>query len=428
MAEINERLDREAIETVENAENGQTVEKPKKGKSIAVIIVAIFLIGAIAGGIGTVAVLQNIGKTALVDRAYLNEVTGIAAKYAKLEAFYRAIETDYYGEYTDEELMEGIYDGLFSKLDKYSCYMTAEEYKANTESTMKTFSGVGVVMSVTDDDKVIIISVYRGTPAEKAGLKAGDILLEIDGKTYAGSQLENASNALRGEKGTKVKVKYLRGSKEKEVVMVRDTINNETIYTGTVLENLSDGHKIEYIGIESFGSGTGTEMEDILHGMEMDGTEAFILDLRNNPGGVVESACKVADLLLKEGVVMTTKTKQGSEDTVVSDSTATSLPFVVLVNQNSASAAEIVAAAIKGNKAAKIIGMPTFGKGVVQYIREINGGGGDAIKLTFEEYFGPNDLKINDIGVKPDITVDLTSDDKEDVQLARAIEEILKEL
>ena len=403
-------------------------EHKKKGASIAIILVAIFLIGAIAGGIGTVTVLQNVGKTALVDRNYLDQVTEIATKYAKLESFYRAIESDYYGDYTDEELMQGIYNGLFSKLDKYSCYMTAEEYKANSENTMKTFSGVGVVMSVTDDDKVVVLSVYRDTPAEKAGLKAGDILLEIDGKAYAGSQLENASNALRGEKGTKVKVKYSRDGKEKEVVMVRDTINNETIYTGTVLDNLSDGHKIEYICIESFGNGTGTEMEDILHDLEMDGTEGFILDLRNNPGGVVESACKVADLLLKEGVIMTTKTKQGSEDSVVSDAYATSMPFVVLVNENSASAAEIVAAAIKGNKAATIIGMPTFGKGVVQYIREVNGGGGDAIKLTFEEYFGPNDLKINDVGVKPDITVDLTEDDKEDVQLARAIEEILKKL
>ncbi len=424
MTEINDNFDCEAVGTNQALQK----QKQKRGTSIAVIIVVIFLLGAFTGGIGTVTVLKNVGKTALVDRNYLDQVTEIAAKYAKLEAFYRAIETDYYGDYTDEELMEGIYRGLFSKLDKYSCYMTAEEYRANTESSMKTFSGVGVVMSVTDDDKVIVISVYKGTPAEKAGLKAGDILLEVDGKAYAGSQLENASNALRGEKGTKVKVKYLRKGKEKEVVMVRDTINSETIYTGTVLENLSKGHKIEYIGIESFGNGTGDEMEDIIHGMEMDGTEAFILDLRNNPGGVVESACKVADLLLKEGVIMTTKTRQGSEDAVVSDNAATSLPFVVLVNENSASAAEIVAAAIKGNKAAKLIGKTTFGKGVVQYIRQVNGGGGDAIKLTFEEYFGPDDIKINGVGVKPDITVDFSAEDENDAQLSRAIEEIVKVL
>ncbi len=400
----------------------------KKKRYIAIMLICVFIAGASAGGVGTVVFMQHFGKTALVSRDYLDKVSEVAEKYAKLEAIYNIIETDYYGDYTDEGLMNGIYSGLFSSLDKYSGYMTAEEYKNSTETTLRIFYGVGVVMSVSDDNKIIILGVYRDSPAEKAGLKEGDVILEVDGKAYDGSQLESASNALRGDKGTKVKVKYSRNGKEGNAVMERDTINNETIYTGSIMESISEGHKIVYVGIESFGNGTAEDFEYIMRDLELDGTEGFILDLRNNPGGVVETACKVADLILKEGVIMTTKTRQGSGSSVVSEASSTTLPYVVLVNENTASAAEIVAAAIKGNKAAKLIGVKTFGKGVVQYVRTINGNDGDAIKLTFEEYFGPDDLKINEVGVIPDIEVDLTDDDKTDKQLETAIKELLKEL
>ncbi len=399
----------------------------KKKSYIAIMLVCVFISGAFAGAAGAVTYLQNFGDNLFVSRSYLDQVTGIAEKYAKLDLFYRTIESDYYGDYTDEALMNGIYDGLFSALDKYSCYMTAEEYKNTTEATMKTFSGVGVVMSVSDDNRIIVLSVYRDTPAEKAGMKEGDYILEVDGKAYSGNQLDSASSALRGEKGTKVRVKYSRDGKEKEVVMTRDTINNLTIYTGSLLDDISQGHKIGYICIDSFGNGTGDEFKDIIRDMEIDGTEGFILDLRNNSGGVVETACEVADALLKEGIIMTTKTRQNSEDRVVSDATATSLPFVVLVNEHTASAAEIVAAAIKGNNAAKIIGTQTFGKGVVQYIKQLSDGSGDAIKLTFQEYFGPDDLKINQVGIKPDIVVENDSDSEEDAQFMRAVKEILSE-
>ncbi len=400
----------------------------KKRKYIAIMLICVFITGASAGGVCTVAFMQHFGKTALVDRDYLDRVSGIAEKYAKLEAIYNIIETDYYGDYTDEGLMNGIYAGLFSSLDKYSCYMTEEEYKKNTETTLRVFYGVGVVMSISDDNKIVILSVYRDSPAEKAGLKEGDIILEVDGEAYDGSRLESASNALRGEKGTKVKIKYSRNGKEGNAIMERDTINNETIYTGSILESVANGHKISYIGIESFGNGTAEDFEYIMRDLELDGTEGFILDLRNNPGGVVETACKVADMILKEGVIMTTKNRQGEGNSFVSEASSTTLPYVVLINENTASAAEIVAAAVKGNNAAKLVGTKTFGKGVVQYVRTISGEDASAIKLTFEEYFGPDDLKINEVGVSPDIMVEFNADGDTDNQLEAAIKELLKSM
>lgn len=399
----------------------QEVKKSKKktkARWLSLFMVAVFIMGGIVGSVATVLGMRFIDGTVLVKKDFLDHTTYMAEKYNKLEYLYRVIESNYYGDYTDEQLMTGTYEGLFSALDKWSEYLTAEEMQQLMNYTNSSFQGIGVVMQATKDNRIKIMAVYNDAPAEKAGLKPGDYIVAVDGKTYDGAHLEDCSNALRNEIGTKVKVTYERGGAEKTVTITCNTVDTGTIYSGTVKDSKRN---IGYIMIGTFGEKTAEEFDRALRNFEVEGCEAVIIDLRGNGGGVVDSATAIADRLLPEGNIIVTKSKVEGEVFTNSDASCTKLPFVLLVDENTASSAEILTAAVKGNQAAPVVGTKTYGKGVLQKVANITKDGKDAFRITYAEYFGPGDLKINGVGIEPDYVVEQDEDSAKDMQLEKAI-------
>ena len=408
----------------ENPEAAEKDQRPhgKKGRKkayLSLFMVCVLVFGICLGTLlGTIVIPRTTGAV-LVSKEYMDKLAEMGDRYAKLE-YLRLIIDKYYFEEPDEEaLLEGAYKGMFGALDQYSEYMTPEEYENFVNYTNSVFVGIGVLMTVDDRNQVIISGIYENSPALRAGLKEGDIIKAVDGKAYSGDQLSECSEAIRKEEGQVSSITYIRGGKEytKDIVCA-------PVETGTVFDTYIDyeGHKIGYIRIYTFGDKTADEFEKALRDMEVDGTEAFILDLRSNGGGEVKAATAIADRLLPECLIMTTKSRVEGESKVNSKESCTGLPFVVLVNSNSASASEILAAAIKGNHAAPIVGETTYGKGVLQTMGKVTKNGSDAFKITYAEYFGPGDMKINEKGIKPDYEVKLSPEDEKDAQVLKALE------
>ena len=329
----------------------------------------------------------------------------------KMNAILHCVDDKFYFNYTDDEIYEGIYKGMVSGLgDKYSEYMTKDEYNLFMESNEGSFYGVGIVI-LDDSQQFNIINVEKDSPAEKAGIKTGDVLLQVDGKSY--DSLETLVTNLRGEEGTKVKVTVLRGDETLDFDMTREEIVERSV-TSEVL----DGN-IGYIKVSSFIETTDDDFRDALDEMENKEVKGLIIDLRDNGGGLLPDSLNIGDMLLDKGKLLTYIDKDGNKTAEYSNDGRTDLNYVVLVNGNTASASEVLAAAIKDNDGGKIVGEKTFGKGIVQTTRKLYDG--SAIKLTEYEYRSPEGHKIHEKGVKPDVKVKNRSEDN-DVQLEKAKE------
>lgn len=409
----------------EDAKQQESPEKmPHRGKGrkktyLSLFMVCIFVVGLCLGALTSAFVIPRLGGAVLVQKDYLDQLTVLGAKYSKMEYLNRLIQEYYYEEVDEDKLLEGAYRGLFDSLDEYSAYMSEEEYNNLINVTNSSFVGIGILMTKGENNEIVISGIYEDSPAMKAGLKEGDIIIRVDDKEFDWDKSAECSETLRKEAGGKSKVTFRRNGKE-----YTKTITCATVETGTVFsDNLNyEGHKIGYIRIFTFGHKTADEFDSALREMELHGTEAVIIDLRANGGGEVDAATAIADRLLPEGPIMVTKSRKEGETKVNSKEGCTNLPYVLLVNSSSASASEILAAAIKGNKAAPIVGETTYGKGVLQTVGKIAQNSDDAFKLTYAEYFGPGNLKINGKGIKPDYEVKLTADSGKDTQLEKALE------
>lgn len=332
-------------------------------------------------------------------------------RYSKLNSIYEEVMNSYYIEPDEDAMHEMMYKGLIAGLnDPYSAYMTAEEYDSYEESITGEFEGIGIVFSTDNDGSFVVIQVYPDSPAEKAGLKSGDILLKADGKAYG--TMEELSAAIKGKAGTKVTVTYMRDEKEYDVEIERAQIVNETVKS-----EILDGN-IGYIAISGFEGHTGEDFLAALDEMENKKVKGLVIDLRDNGGGTVSTCIEVTDALMGESVIVTMEDRFGKSEEYTSDKEATELPYVVLVNENSASAAEIMAAAVKDNTDNPVVGTTTFGKGIVQMSGELDDG--SALKLTIMQYFSPAGDVIHKTGVKPDFVVKNNGD--VDTQLKKAIE------
>lgn len=352
-------------------------------------------------------------------------------KFAKMNFLEKFVKENYLYPVTDEELAIGELKGVVAGLnDPYSEYLTKEEYNSLTETTSGKFYGIGVFISNQNDEFITVISPIKDSPADIAGLKAGDKIIKVDDKEYNASQTSEAMKAMRGEKGTEVKITILRTStgKTKDYNIVRDEIKEETI----ISSNLNG---IGYIGITQFSEDTSKDFKREIEKLQKENINSIIIDLRGNPGGIVDTAAEVADILLPEGMIVYAKDK--NKNTVFefkSDKNFVDLPLVVLINQGSASASEILAGAIRDYNRGTIIGKKSFGKGIVQSAMRFPRG--DGIKLTTSEYFSPKGINIHKIGIEPDIEVDLEKDIKgigiehinEDAQLQRAMEVLRDEV
>ncbi len=396
-----------------------TKHKSKKRRWPTQVLLIVFVFGLCIGMLSTSFIIPRIQGVALVNKDYLDYASTMAEKYGKMEYLNTLIQKFYYQDVDGNALMEGAYRGLFSSLDQYSAYLSEEEYSDLRNYTNAAFEGVGLLMTLTEDNQIIVSGVYDNSPAMKAGIKEGDIITAVDDVKYDGDTFSQCADAMRKEAGQKSKLTYLRGDKEYTKTITCGLVETGTVYSQVFEE---DGKKLGYIRIYTFGHKTADEFDQALRDMELDGTQAFILDLRSNGGGEVDAATAIADRLLPEGQIMVTKSKVEGESRVNSKSGCTKLPYVVLVNGHTASASEILTAAIKGNDAAPIIGEKTFGKGVLQSIGQISKDSKDAFKITYAEYFGPNNLKINSVGIEPDYKVTLSAEDEKDMQFAKAVE------
>ena len=347
-----------------------------------------------------------------------------ASSEEKVEALKKLIDEKYMGEVDEDALKEGLYKGYVQGLDDpYSVYYDEEETKELYETTEGEYSGIGAVLSQDLKSGVItLVQIYEDSPADKAGLKDEDILTKVGTLDVTGMDLSEVVTYIKGEKGTEVELTVLRGEDADEVTVtaVRDTVEAQTVE----YEMLED--QIGYLAVSEFDSVTYGQYEEALEALSDQGMEGLVVDLRNNPGGNLNTVCDMLDLVLPEGTIVYMEDKEGKRQTYSSDDAhQLDVPMAVLVNGNSASASEIYAGAIQDHEAGTIVGTQTYGKGVVQQIFDL--GDGTSVKLTIAEYFTPKGRSINGEGVTPDLEVEYELDEKDpeaDNQLEAAAEAV----
>lgn len=351
----------------------------------------------------------------------------------KLDELLGQISLYYYEDVETDDLQEGLYSGLLEGLnDPYSAYYTEEEYKELLTQTNGNFYGIGAVLSQDAETmQVTITQVYEDSPAEKAGLQAGDIIVKVEDIDSTSMEVTDLVQHIRGEEGTKVHLQIYREGESDylEYDIERAKVNYETV-SSQMLEN-----GIGYIYVSEFGEDTGNQFEEAIAELESQGMEAMIVDLRNNGGGLITTVTQMLDDILPEGVLVYTEDKYGNrQDFKSSGDTSMDYPIVVLVNGYSASASEIFAGAIRDYEYGTLVGTTTYGKGVVQKIIPLPEG--DAIKLTIAKYYTPKGENIQGTGIEPDISLEYeyTGDVEEefdiykDNQVAKAIEVLQGEM
>ena len=346
----------------------------------------------------------------------------------KLKAIRKIIDENYlYEDEIDEDaLTEGMYAGYVNGLgDPYTVYFTSEETKEMFESVSGEFSGVGAQLSQNYETyQVTITKVFESSPAEEAGLKAGDILYKVDERELQDEDLTEIVTWIKGEEGTEVTLGVIRDGKELELTATRRKIE-----VPTVEYEMKEG-QIGYIAISEFDTVTYTQFENALDDLENQGMKGLVIDLRSNPGGSLETVVNMLNLILPKGVVVSTKDREGNTEEYTCDGKHEfSKPMAVLVNQYSASASEIFAGAVQDYGTGEIVGVTTYGKGVVQQIIGLKDG--SSIKVTISEYFTPNGRSINGEGVTPDVEVEYERDEENpdaDNQLDKALEVIREKL
>ena len=375
----------------------------------------VMLIVAICVGIGINAVKTETGSKTTIS-------SGVSGK---LDFLKEVIDLKYLEKTDEKTLEENIYKGLLQGLnDPYSVYYTKDEYDALKEETSGSYCGIGALVSQNADTGVITaINVFKGSPAEKAGMKNGDIIYKVEDKEVTGEDLNNVVAKMKGEKDTKVKINVYRTS-EKEYIDLE--ITRDKVDVPTVEHKMLDKSKgIGYIQITQFEEVTYDQFKEALDDLKKQGMKSVIFDLRNNPGGLYDTVCEMLDDLLPEGTLVYTKDKDGNKQEKKSDANFLDMPMVVLQNENSASASEIFAGAIQDFRAGKIVGTQSFGKGIVQSIIPLSDG--SAVKLTVEKYYTPKGVNIHGKGITPDVKVEISKGGKKDNQLQKAIEVIEKE-
>lgn len=343
-----------------------------------------------------------------------------------LEKYREIIDKYYLGEVDEEKLKEGAIKGYIEGLgDPYTEYISKEDMEDYLDDTMGNFVGIGIYMiKNTDYDRIQVLSTIKGSPAEKAGVQAGDLILTVDGVEYKADDMTTASNNIKGEEGTKVTIELLRGTETIKYEITREKVKVNQV-EGKVLSN-----NIGYIKFTSFDETTADDFKAKFEELNKQGIKSLIIDLRNNGGGIVDQALEIADFITDKNSVLLYEVDKNNKETVkkAKIEPIINMPIVILTNENTASASEILAGALKDLEKAKTVGTTTYGKGVIQQILRLSDGSG--LKVTIEEYQTPNRNKIHKVGIEPDEKVELPESienvlnvkESEDTQLQKAIE------
>lgn len=343
----------------------------------------------------------------------------------KIRQIEEMLDTYYVEDYDKELAEELMYTGLVAGVgDPYTYYLSADSLAEQVEKNSGHFVGIGVEIYAGDDGYIVVSSVTPGGPAEAAGILAEDKITEVDGESITGKTAADVSALVKGEEGTDVTLTIFRESTGE---VLEKTVTRQDIQVQTVSWRMMDDN-IGYISITNFRENTYNQFKEALDTLEAEGMEKLVLDLRNNTGGLVKSAHEIGEELLPEGIMVYTMDKEGNREDTLCDDVYNDVPMVVLVNGNSASAAEILAGAIQDTGRGELIGTTTFGKGLVQRIFTLPDGSG--LNVTIQKYYTPNGTSIHGVGITPDYEVELPEEYAQqtnipaeaDTQLQKAVE------
>lgn len=337
---------------------------------------------------------------------------------AKLNAIDSVLDSFYFEEVDDEKAKDSIYKAYLSSYgDKYTVYYTADEYKKLTETTNGTFSGIGAVCQLSSEGGILLVEVYESGAGYKAGLRSGDRIIQVDGTDVTDMDLSSAVALVKGEKGTQAALKIVRDGATYDYTVVRDEVEVQTVNYAMTEDNIG------YISVSQFENVTAKQFKAAIEDLKSEGAKGIIIDIRNNPGGLLTTVISMLKDILPNGLIVYTEDKDGNrKEYSDNDNEELDMPLAVLVNGNSASASEIFAGAIQDYGKGVIVGTQTFGKGIVQTVKPLTDG--SAIKFTIAKYFTPKGQDIHGKGVTPDVVVEYDKDADEDTQLNAALESV----
>ena len=377
---------------------------------------------------GVLVVALAAGGVKFVQQRQYNGVLSDSSHVQKIEYLEKMIDQEYLGEVDNAEMAEGIYAGLVYGLgDVYSRYYTADEYAQETASTDGAYAGIGVSIQKNKNGGVQIAECYEGGPGAEAGLQTGDVITAINDTDVTDMELSDVVSLIRENKDNTIVLTVFRENEEKSREISVDVTDVEL---PSVFGEMLD-KKTGYIQITQFTGVTPQQYKDMFAELKDKGMERLVIDLRDNPGGLLTSVCDILREILPEGLIVYTEDKYGNREEENCDGKhQLDMPLAVLVNENSASASEIFAGAVQDHEVGTIVGTTTYGKGVVQELRQLSDG--RAVKLTVSNYYTPNGNSINKVGIKPDVEVKLASEllnkdeitHEEDNQLQKALDVI----
>jgi carboxyl-terminal processing protease len=410
---------KENNENANEARDGKVDKKRGKAGYIMIVVSLLVLTNLVSLYAGSLVSL-NLGDKVMISKAEkekleaVNDIIATNGELSKVVSSYNgvlnfkklfevreALHKYYFGDIDEEALLEGAVKGMTGALnDPYTVFMNKKEFEDFSNQTDGSYVGLGLQVGVKDD-KITVIAPFDNSPAKKAGIITGDVIQKVNGKDVSGKDLELAVSMMRGKEGEEVTVTFSRAGRGSfDVTMKRAKIDLVTV-TGEMLEN-----NIGYIQVSMFDDHTDENFEKKLRELKGKGAKGLIIDLRSNPGGLLDSCVNLTSHFVEKGkVIVSTRDKAGNEKQYPSKGgVAIGMPLVVLTNEGTASASEIVSGAVRDYKLGTVIGMKTFGKGVVQTMLPYKDG--TALKVTISKYFTPSGENINKIGVKPDIEVE----------------------
>ncbi len=393
-------------------------EEEKRGfpKIILVILFLVVAIGSFFGGsiygsLNSPVILPDGGGSSTND-----------SSFDKLFEVKDVLHQQYYQDIDDEALLEGAIKGMVDAVgDPYTVFFNQEEYQEFQDDGQGNYVGIGVMVGIKED-KIVVITPFEGSPAYEAGIRAGDFILKVEGVEYKGSEMDKAVSVIKGEEGKPVTLTISQNGVEKDVTIVRASITLVNVQSEMV-----DGN-IGHVTMLQFTNNTAKQVREAMEELKAKGAEGYILDLRGNPGGYLDEAVDTASLFVEKGktVLYTLDKAQQKREYLSKGGDFIGAPLVVLLDEGSASASEVVAGALKDYKAATIVGQKSFGKGIVQMV--FNVGNKEGVKVTVSSYYSPNGINIHGEGILPDVEVQLpegveaplTIDN--DTQLQKAVE------
>jgi carboxyl-terminal processing protease len=401
------------------------MNKNNNKKWYVLIFIAVLIVSNIATFFFTNLITIAVGDKVIVQAKDAHTADFINKMlYLKNE-----IQTSYYKDVKEQDLFDGALAGMFDAVgDPYTAYYDEDQFSTYMEQLEGSYVGIGVVVTMSEDDRVTVVSPIEGSPGQKAGLASGDIITAVDGKGIEGLNLEEVVSLIKGDEGTQVEITVLKKNSEEEIDIA---ITREEIIMTSVSSQVYED--IGYMAITQFEPYTYEEFEKQLNELLDQDVKGIVFDLRDNPGGMMNVVVEMLDRIMGESVIVYTEDKQGNREYERStDRQKLDIPMAVIINEGSASASEIFAGALQDTGEGVVVGTTSFGKGIVQRMSDFKDGTG--YKITISEYFTPNGRNIHGTGIEPDITVEIDEEfmysedyslDK-DIQFLKAVESITK--